>query len=72
MGYSWEYFKPEFWPLGPLVSIFQGFESQPPGFPERVFWSFVKNGKNGKINSGNIFDHNEDILGTILRPISGL
>ena len=45
--------------------------------PERLSWHFVKNGglldpNFGKIISGNIFDHEEDSLGTILRPISGL
>ena len=38
---------------------------------------FVKNAEPsdpnfGKIISGNIFDHEEDSLGTILRPASGL
>ena len=46
-------------------------------FPERLFLPFVINGglldpNFEKIISGNIFDHEEDSLGTILRPISGL
>ena len=45
--------------------------------PERLFWPFVKKGDHldpnfGKIISGNIFDHEEDTLGTILSQISGL
>ena len=45
--------------------------------PERLYWPFVKNGglldpNFGKIISGKIIDHEEDNIGTILRPISGL
>ena len=45
--------------------------------PERLFLPFVKNGglldpNFGKIIFGNIFDHEEDNLGIILSPISGL
>ena len=45
--------------------------------PEGLFWAFVKKGDHLdanflKIISGNFFDHEEDTLGIILSPISGL
>ena len=45
--------------------------------PERLIWPLVKNGgfldpNFGKIIFGNIFDYEEDNLGIILSPFSGL
>ena len=76
-GFSRDYFKPDFRSLGPLVSIFKGLRMTACWVQERLFWPFVKKGdhldpKFGKIISGNIFDHEEDTLGIILSPISGL
>ena len=43
MGYSWDYFKPNFRSLGPLGSILQAFEGRRAGFWSNFFWAFVEN-----------------------------
>ena len=70
MGYSWDYFKPDFRSLEPLGSILQGFEGRHAGFWSNFFRPFVKNGglldpNFEKIILGNIFYHKEDSLGII-------